>query len=92
MLPNALLKAGDATMLDYLFSNMQVFVLCTFLFYSDAMRELELTRIACGEQGAIPGELLRMDHTFRVAKFGKDANGEKKCSCIATTMNEHQEV
>ncbi|EQC25652.1 hypothetical protein SDRG_16473 [Saprolegnia diclina VS20] len=51
MLPNALLKAGDATMFDFLFSNMQVFVLCPFLFYGEAMREFELTCVACGEQG-----------------------------------------
>ena len=51
MLPNALLKVGDATMLDFLFSNMQVFVLCPFLFYGDAMRGFELTCVACGEKG-----------------------------------------
>ncbi|KDO21632.1 hypothetical protein SPRG_12872 [Saprolegnia parasitica CBS 223.65] len=45
-----------------------------------------------GHKSSLTGEFLQMDHTFRVAKFGKDANGEREYNCMATTMNKHQEA
>ncbi|EQC41115.1 hypothetical protein SDRG_02164 [Saprolegnia diclina VS20] len=49
MLPSALLKAGTPTMLDFFFSNMQVFVKRPFLFYGDVMGDFGLKCVACGE-------------------------------------------
>ena len=58
--------------------------------FDTTMKRLE--PLIMGHISSLTGEFLRMDYTFRVAKFGKDANGDQAYSCMATTMNEYQEI